>query len=476
MVQNFKKYNNIFFVGIGGISMSALATLCKKQGANVSGSDLKSSVIISNLKKLGIKVFLKHKGKNITGAELVVYSGAIKQNNPELLEAKKLNIPTMERAEFLGKVSENFEKVIAISGTHGKTTTTSMIAHIFMVANLNPTVHLGGMESQIGGNLQIGGSKYFITEACEFRDSFLKLNPTVSVVTNVEFEHVDYFKTFAQECQSFSQFAKLTKKVCFVSKSAKKCFLNDKNVHFIGEKMSFNAQNIILNDDGKYSFDLYCKKNFLCNLKLNVYGKHNIQNALLAIAVARYFDIDMGIIQLAMRTYKAVQRRFEQIGFYGSNIIVQDYAHHPTEIICSINTCKEVFGRKIMCVFQPHTYSRTKRLIDSFTKCFNGLDCLVLLETYPARESFEYFGSAQFLKKKLENNNPPFAVQGVFDFKEFMSYIKSIKISNAVILFLGAGDIESLARDLAKKRKLCINSHCFRFVDFKNVDHKDFHA
>ncbi len=452
MVQNFKKYNNIFFVGIGGISMSALATFCKKQGANVSGSDNTPSAIISNLKKLGIKVFLKHKAKNITGADLVVYSGAIKQSNPELLEAKRLNILTMERSEFLGEISKSFEQVIAISGTHGKTTTTSMLAHIFMVANLNPTVHLGGMENQIGGNLHIGGTKYFITEACEFRDSFLKLAPTVSVVTNVEFEHVDYFKTFSRECQSFSLFAKLTKKVCFASKSAKKCFLNNKNVCFIGEKTSFNTQNIVLNDDGKYSFDLYCKRKFLCNFKLNVYGKHNIQNALLAIAVARYFEIDMNIIQLAIKTYEPVQRRFEQIGFYGSNIIVQDYAHHPTEIACSINTCKEVFGRKIMCVFQPHTYSRTKSLIDNFTKCFDGLDCLVLLETYSARENFEYLGSAQFLKRKLENCFPSFAVQGVFNFKEFLSYIKSTQISNSVILFLGAGDIETLAHDLAKKR------------------------
>lgn len=451
MVQIFEKYNKIFFVGIGGISMSALATFCKKNGAEVSGSDNVHSSIISGLKKQGIKVFLKHKGKNISGASLVVFSGAISTDNPELVEAHKLNIPTMERSEFLGKICEGFEQVIAVSGTHGKTTTTSMIAHIFMVANLNPTVHVGGMEPQLGGNLHIGGDKYFITEACEFRDSFLKLKPTVSVVTNVEFEHVDYFKTYSRECQSFSQFAKQTKEICFASKSAKKCFLDNKNTRFVGDKTGFNAQNIVLNDDGKYSFDWFCKKKFLCNFKLNVYGKYNIQNALLAIAVARHFGIDFGIIQLAMKTYEPVQRRFEQIGFFGSNIVVQDYAHHPTEIACSINTCKEVFGRKIVCVFQPHTYSRTKNLIDNFTKCFDGLDSLVLLETYPAREQFEYLGSAEFLKRKLELSSPTFAVQGVFNFKEFLSHIKSMQISNSVLLFLGAGSIEKLAREIVKK-------------------------
>lgn len=451
MVQIFEKYNKIFFVGIGGISMSALATFCKKKGAEVAGSDNAESSIISNLKREGIKVYLKHKGKNVAGADLVVFSGAIAEDNVELVEAHRLNITTMERSEFLGKICEGFEQVIAVSGTHGKTTTTSMIAHIFMVANLNPTVHVGGIEPQLGGNLHIGGNKYFITEACEFRDSFLKLKPTVSVVTNVEFEHVDYFKTYSRECQSFSQFAKLTKEVCFASKSAKRCFIDNKNTHFVGEKTGFNAQNIVLNDDGKYSFDLYCKKKFLCNLKLNVYGKHNIQNALLAIAVAKHYGIDTNIIQLAMKTYEPVQRRFEQIGFFGSNIVVQDYAHHPTEIACSINTCKEVFGRKIVCVFQPHTYSRTKCLIDNFTKCFDGLDSLVLLETYPARERFEYLGSAEFLKKKIELLPHTYAVQGVFNFKEFLTYIKSMQISNSVLLFLGAGSIEKLAREMIRK-------------------------
>lgn len=452
MVQIFEKYNKIFFVGIGGISMSALANFCKKNGAEVSGSDSTPSNITSALKKSGIKVFLKHRAKNVLGANLVIFSGAISQTNPELLQARKQGIVTMERSEFLGKICEGFEQVIAISGTHGKTTTTSMIAHIFLVANLNPTVHVGGMESQIGGNLHIGGDKIFITEACEFRDSFLKLSPNVSVVTNVEFEHVDYFKSFARECRSFLQFSHQTKEVCFASKSAKKCFKDAKNVNFVGDKTGFNAQNITLNDDGKYSFDLYCKKKFICNFKLNVYGKYNIQNALLAIAVARYYGIDTSIIQLAMKTYLPVKRRFEQIGFFGSNIVVQDYAHHPTEIACSINTCKEVFGRKIVCVFQPHTYSRTKCLIDNFAKCFDGLDSLVLLETYPAREKFEYLGSAQFLKTKLEMSPHNFAVQGVFNFKQFQNYLSSTTISNSVLLFLGAGDIEKVAHKICSKK------------------------
>ncbi len=451
MVQIFEKYNNIFFVGIGGISMSALAVFCKEKGANVCGSDSSCSEIVLGLKKRGIKVYPKHKGKNITGSNLVVFSGAISQNNPELVEAHLQNIPTMERSEFLGKICEGYENIIAVSGTHGKTTTTSMIAHIFMVANLNPTVHLGGNQPQLGGNLHIGGDKYFITEACEFRDSFLQLKPTVSVITNIEFEHVDYFGSFARECQSFTNFGKATKKLCIASASCKKnLLLEDKKVKFVGDKSGLNAQNITLCEDGKYSFDLYCKKKYLCNFKLHIYGKYNIQNALLAIAVARQFGIDINIIQLAIKTYEPVHRRFEQLGFFASNIVVQDYAHHPTEISCSINTCKEVFGRKIVCVFQPHTYSRTKCLIDSFTKCFDGLDTLILLQTYPAREKYEYSGSAEYLKKKLEELHPSFAVQGVFSFKQFISHIKSIQISNSVILFLGAGDIEQVANQLAK--------------------------
>ena len=451
MIQIFEKYNNIFFVGIGGVSMSALAVFCKSKGVNVCGSDNSNSEIILGLKRKGIKVYSKHKGRNIIGCNLVVFSGAISQDNPELVEAYKQNIPIMERSEFLGKICEGYKNVIAVAGTHGKTTTTSMIAHIFMVAGLNPTVHIGGYQSQIGGNLHIGSNEYFITEACEFRDSFLQLKPTVSVITNIEFEHVDYFGSLERENKSFNNFVNATKKESFASFSCKKNITpRGRKVHFVGAKTGLNAQNITLCDDGKYSFDLYCKKDYICNLKLNVYGKYNIQNALLAIAVARRFGIDINIIQLAIRTYEPVHRRFEQLGFFARNIVVQDYAHHPTEISCSINTCKEVFGKKIVCVFQPHTYSRTKCLIDSFTKCFDGLDTLILLQTYPAREKYDYLGSAQCLKSKIENLHPKFAVQGVFNFNQFLKHIKSMQISNSIILFLGAGDIEQMAGKLLK--------------------------
>ena len=454
MKLNLKNYNNIFFVGIGGISMSALAMLVKSEGKFVAGSDLSKSAITKKLKSKGIKVYKKHRAKNIKNFDLVVYSGAVPSENPEIKMANKKNIPVIERSELLYLISKQYKNVIAISGTHGKTTTTAIIAYIFMICGLKPTVHIGGEFGAIDGNIKLGKKEFFITEACEFRDSFLTLKPTVSVINNIELEHLDYFKNFDNELKSFNKFATNTNKTCFINAKIRALIKKDNNIRTYGysNSNSLYARNIRLGSDNKYSFDCYQGKNFIGNFKLNVYGKHNIENALAAISVCLEYGIDYNVIYLGLKSFTNVHRRFELVGLYKNCMMIHDYAHHPTEIFNTIKTCKEVFKKKVVCVFQPHTYSRTKTLIDNFSKCFDGLDCLYLLKTYSAREKFEYLGSADYLKDILMQSKPSFLVKGVFGKKQFLKTINKENLNDCVLLFLGAGDIEKLPRKIAKSK------------------------
>ena len=451
MQEFLKKYRNIFFVGIGGISMSGLAILLKKSGKKVSGSDLAKSDGTKRLKEQGVKVFIGHKSRHIKGCDLLVFSGAIKEDNPELLEAKKSNIPTIERSLLLRYVSDDYKNVIAVSGTHGKTTTTAMIAYIFSLAGLNPTVHLGGMFEKINGNVLIGEKDFFITEACEFRDSFLTLSPDVSIITNFEEEHLDYFKTFNKEIDSFLNFSINSKDTCFANVSCKKYLGEQEKLIYVGEKTGYHIENLNKDISKKYSFDVFLGEKYVDNFSLNVYGEYNTQNALMAICVALHYKIDKKTIKNALSTFENVHRRFEKVGIYEGNIVLRDYAHHPTEIMQSIKTCKEVFDKKIICIFQPHTFSRTRSLIDKFTTCFDGVDKLFLVKTYSARESFDYVGSATFLRDKIEEKKPQFEVRGDFSNRRTLTLIKKSKFKNCVLLFLGAGNVEEISRKLCKK-------------------------
>lgn len=454
MKLNLKNYNKIFFVGIGGISMSGLALMLKGLGKKVAGSDLIKTELLKNLQKQGVEVHYTHKASNIKDCDLLVFSGAISGENVEIKAAKDKNIPIIERSQLLYMISKLFKNVIAVSGTHGKTTTTAMIAYIFMLCGLKPTVHIGGEFEYINGNFMLGDKDYFITEACEFRDSFLTLKPTHSIINNIELEHLDYFKNFENEVKSFNKFAAQTKKVCFINSKYVSYIKKDEKLKTYGYSNSnyLYVRNIKRGSDSKYSFDCYQGKTFIGNFKLNVYGKHNIENALAAISVCLEFGIDYNVIYLGLKTFTNVHRRFEVVGLYKSCMMIHDYAHHPTEILNTIKTCKEVFKKKVVCFFQPHTYSRTKTLIENFSKCFDGLDCLYLLKTYSAREKFEYLGSADYLKDQIIKNSPNFLVKGVYSKKEVIKTIKKENLYDCVLLFLGAGDIEKLPSKLAKNK------------------------
>lgn len=433
--------------------MSGLAILLKNSGKKVSGSDATKSEVTRKLKEQGIKVFIGHKSRNVKGCDLVVFSGAIKEDNPELVFAKKNNIKAIERSFLLRFLSDDYKNVIAVSGTHGKTTSTAMISYIFSLAKLNPTVHLGGMFEKFKGNVLIGEKDFFITEACEFRDSFLTLSPDVCVITNFEEEHLDYFKTFNKEISSFSKFAKKAKSVCFAHISCKKHLGEQEKLIYVGEKSDYHIENLNKNLSKSYSFDVFFGKKFIDNFSLNVYGEYNTQNALMAICVALHYKIDKEIIKKALFSFENVHRRFEKVGEFESNIVINDYAHHPTEIKESIKTCREVFDKNIVCIFQPHTFSRTKSLIDKFTSCFEGVDKLFLVKTYPAREKFDYVGSATFLKEKILENKPNFEVEGDYSNKKTLKKLKMCKFKGCVFLFLGAGNVEEISRKLRKKKR-----------------------
>lgn len=452
------KYKKVFFVGINGVSMSALALLTLKMGVQVAGSDKNYGGLARKLKKKGVKIFRSHKASNIKQCDLVVFSGAVASDNKELVQAHKLNIKTMERSEYLGLISKNYKNVIAISGTHGKTTTSAMIGYIFLLAGKNPTIHIGGEFKYFNGNLFVGGKDFFITEACEFRDSFLKLKPNVSVITNIEKEHLDYFKNFERETMSFNKFAKKTKDACYTLLESKNLLRDDLNINFCslsktGQKNNscpFEARNIKILSGGKYFFDVYYGRKFLSEISLGVPGEFNVKNALLAIAVARHYGIEMEVIRLALKTFCNVDRRFELIGERDGNIVLQDYAHHPTEIRVTIRMCHEVYKKPIVCIFQPHTFSRTRTLINEFLPCFDGVSELLLLSTYSAREKYVYLGSVDYLKDKLVATKPKYKIAGVFDKKGLAEQLKKYK--NCVLLFLGAGDINICAKEYLSEK------------------------
>lgn len=433
--------------------MSALAILVRSFGKQVWGSDITKNEMTERLRRRGIKVYIGHKKRNINGCDLVVFSGAISPETPELIEARKRNIKVIERSQLLRFVSDEYETVIAVSGTHGKTTTTAMIAHIFCLAGLNPTVHLGGLFDDFGGNVRLGDKKFFITEACEFRDSFLTLSPNICVITNFEEEHLDYFKTYENEKKSFLQFAHSAKDLCFVARCCRKELDCNERIVCVGDNRSYHAENLQQNADKRYSFSVFFGKTKIDDFSLNVYGKYNVENALMAVCVALHFKIDKEIIKNALLTYQNVHRRFENVGSFADSEVLIDYAHHPTEIERSIETCHEVFDKNIVCIFQPHTFSRTKILIDKFSTCFSGVDKLFLVKTYSAREKFEQDGSANFLKEKIKERLPSLDVRGEFSKRKVLKVLKKCKFSNCVFLFLGAGDIELCARKLCKKRK-----------------------
>ncbi len=412
--------------------MSVLSRLMKVDGYCIGGSDCCRSVMTEKLKKLGIDVFYKSNIQAIKNAKHIVVSSAIPSDNEELCLAYQLNKPIFSRGEFLGKIAKKYQNVIAVSGAHGKTTTTALIAEIFYKAGLNPTVHIGGVMKMCKDNMIEGGKDFFITEACEYKDNFLYLKPTYSVVLNIEAEHLDYFKTFSNVKKSFQKFVDNSQN--FVAKQG--LF---KNGFKIGKDYDYSE---FYEDLTGISFN--CLKNNETYLKIQstLHGRHNVDNILSAIAVAGHFGISKDIIETSIKDFQGVERRFEHHEFYNRSTLIFDYAHHPTEIKCVIQTVRQLCKGKLIVLFQPHTYSRTIKLFPEFLKCFKGADRIVIFKTYSAREKFNKQGCAKNLYNQLKK---------IYECKYSQNFniLKSLK--NEVkegdcVLVLGAGDFYDKCR------------------------------
>lgn len=444
-LSNLNGIKKIYFIGIGGISLSALSVICKKNGFEVAGSDEKLSDITKSLERVGIKVFEGHNKKNIESfdPDLVVYSLAIRQDNPELVHAKNKGILIKERAIFVGEILKNYKNVISVAGTHGKTTTTSMISEVLMLANLNPTVHIGGESVNINSNVVVGDKNFFVNEACEYKKSFLNFKSKIGVILNIEEDHPDCYRNLSEIEKAFADFQKICK-ICVVNEKYKEKIFskNKKNCLTFGLKNAdFVAKNIKNKTATEFVFDVYKNNKFYEKFKLNIFGKHNILNALATICVCDELKIAKNIIKQALENFKGVKRRFERVEtnkFCGE--VYFDYAHHPTEIKKLISEA-ESLNKPIICVFQPHTYSRTKQYFSDFLNCFNNTYQTIFYKTYSARENRIKGASAKDLYKSLKKEKNVFYYNS---FKKIIKHLKKYSKSNCLVLFVGAGDIYNI--------------------------------
>lgn len=444
----------IHFLGIGGISQSALALILKNRGNFVSGSDKVKSEETERLEAAGIDVTIDGVSKHIKDADIIVVSAAIKYDDKELLLAKSLNKTIFSRAQMLGKIARTFKKVISVSGSHGKTTTTGMIAKIFCDAGKDPTVHVGGNLSFIDKNVRVGSGDYFITEACEYVDSFLELESDVSIILNVQKDHLDYFKTFSNIKKSFNKFAKNTKDGGIVVYNA-----DDKNacMKFDHRNIGFSAcgngvvcaKNINEYLPGKFEYDCYLLGKNLGKIQLGTYGKHNVLNSLSAVCCTLEENVDFSVIQKSLKEFLGAARRFENYGELFGTALVHDYAHHPTEIKATIALAKEVAKGDVFVIFQPHTFSRTKLLLKEFKTCFNGAKEVLVYKTYSAREKPEEGLDQDALAKEISKTG-----QKATSFCDYLSMLKYVfpKLKPGdMLLVLGAGDIESFLPFVLKR-------------------------
>jgi len=448
---------NIHFIGIGGISMSALAEICLNKGYTVSGSDMTESYLLEKLRNQGAKIFVGQKRENIADdINMVVYTAAIHQDNEELMAAKEKNILIMNRAAFLGQIMREYKNSIAVSGTHGKTTTTSMLSTLFELADLDPTILVGGNLSSIGGNVRIGNSNHFITEACEYVDSFLNFNPKIALVLNIEEDHLDYFSGIDEIKASFNKFGKLLPNDGYFiingDDENTKDILYDVKAQTIkyGRDLDNDAiiKNIHFTDDGYGVFDILYNHVSLGTFELSVPGLHNIYNATAAIITGLISGIDVEICRENIKKYKGVGRRFEKKGLYNNTLVIDDYAHHPTEIKATLAAAKKLKKLKLWCIFQPHTYTRTKTLINDFAEAFYAADKVIITDIYAAREKDPGDIHSNDLVEKLYQNN----VDAIYikEFEDIAQYIRDNVDDNDLVITCGAGPIFKVAEMLVK--------------------------
>lgn len=454
---DFDKPCHVHFIGIGGISMSGLAEILMDRGFTVSGSDTTPSDLTKRLEQHGAKVYLSQIADNITpDIDLVVYSAAIHEDNPELAQVRAKNLPALSRAELLGQLMNNYKVPIAVSGTHGKTTTTSMIAHILLAAETDPTISVGGVLRAIGGNVRIGANDYFLMEACEYTNSFLHFNPKVAVILNIDEDHLDFFKDLADIRHSFHLFAgRLPEDGTLIiggeipySKAITqglKC-----NVVTFGTRPSddYYADHFSYEKDGHASYRFYRKGKKLGKVTLSVTGRHNITNSVAALAAADILGIPLDVAEKGLSSFTGTTRRFEYKGKVKGVTVVDDYAHHPTEIRATLAMARHVQHKDVWCIFQPHTYTRTKALFDEFVEVLTGADHIILPDIYAARETDDLGVSSELLCEALKERG----VDAYYleDFDGIEHFVLEHCQKNDLLITMGAGNVVKIADDLCK--------------------------
>ncbi|MBR1874496.1 MAG: UDP-N-acetylmuramate--L-alanine ligase [Eubacterium sp.] len=445
------------FIGIGGISMSGFAELLFDRGFEISGSDREASDLTRHLESLGMRIAYKQVPENITDdIDVVIYTAAIHPDNPEYAECINRGLPMLERAELVGQVMKNYRTAVAVAGTHGKTTTTSIASHIMMAAGLDPTISVGGILPSIGGNIRIGHSDSFITEACEYTNSFLKFFPTIGIILNIEEDHMDFFHDINEIRASFRRFAELIPDTGALIINA-----DIDNVEEITDGLKsrvitfglkhdadYTACDISYDELGNPTFTLVYRGEKKGTFSLGVPGEHNISNTLSCIALADICGADESAIKTALSEFKGTNRRFEYRGKVNGFTVIDDYAHHPTEITATLNAAKNYPHRELWVAFQSHTYSRTKAFLPEFAKALSAADHVLVADIYAAREKDPGDISGKDIADGISKLGTDATYLG--DFESIEKFILKNLVDGDLLITMGAGNIVDIADHLLK--------------------------
>jgi len=462
-----KDKKHIHFIGIGGSGMYPLAQILHGQGYYLTGSDNNETETLDAVRKMGIPVFIGQKAENIKGADLIVHTAAIMSDNPELVAAKESGVPVLERADLLGIITSWYENAVCVSGTHGKTTTTSMITQIFWTAGTDISAYIGGKLPCIGGSGIAGKSDVFICESCEFEDHFLKFFPDISVILNVDADHLDYFGTLENVKKSFRKFAENTSKVLIVNGSDSNTMQAveglQKEIITFGKDSSadYYPENVKHENGMLTVFDAMHHGKKLGTVTLHVAGIHNVLNALASIAVSDYLGVDFRFVQKGLEEFTGAKRRFEKMGFEKGITIVDDYAHHPAELEATLNSAMEMNFHEVWAVFQPFTFSRTKILLDDFARVLQIPDHAVLTDIFGSREKNTYGIFTRHLAEKIpdciyfpQDEQAEWTDERkYFNFSQICDYICENAHEGDLVITLGCGDAYKIAKMIIEKLK-----------------------
>lgn len=452
---DFHKPQHLHFIGIGGISMSGLAEILLEEDFQISGSDAKESSLTKMLEEKGAKIYYGQRASNITDSvEVVIYTAAIHEDNPEFACAKAKNLPMLSRAELLGQIMRNYQTPIAVSGTHGKTTTTSMISHILLHGECDPTISVGGILPAIGGNIRVGQSETFLTEACEYTNSFLSFFPKISIILNIDADHLDFFKDLDDIRHSFRRFAELLPSdgALIINADTPEYEAITKDLpckvitYGLEHPADYTASDITYDEFGHASFTIVKNGEALGTCALKVPGIHNVSNALASFATGTLLDLPVNVITEGLASFTGTDRRFQYKGSVAGVTIIDDYAHHPTEIAATLKAVKNYPHKKTWCVFQPHTYTRTKSLLPEFAEALAMTDHVILADIYAARETDNLGISSEDLQKLIIKKGTPCEYFPTFD--EIENYLLENCTEGDLVLTMGAGDVVLIGEHL----------------------------